>query len=71
MQLESVPLVQALVLKAMYLREADMSNRSWVAVGVAIRTAQAVGLYTESGSGSQIEREERRRLWCNCVIMDR
>ncbi|EED12345.1 conserved hypothetical protein [Talaromyces stipitatus ATCC 10500] len=43
MQWESLQLVQALVLKAAYLREADMSNQSWIAVGVAIRTAQAIG----------------------------
>ncbi|EEA22116.1 C6 transcription factor, putative [Talaromyces marneffei ATCC 18224] len=71
MQLESLQLVQALVLKATYLREADMSNRSWIAVGVAIRTAQAIGLYVENNKGSQAEREQRRRVWYACVIMDR
>jgi hypothetical protein len=71
MQLESLQLVQALVLKAAYLREADMSNRSWIAVGIAIRTAQAIGLYVESNKGSQAEREQRRRVWYACVTMDR
>ncbi|KAF3407092.1 hypothetical protein DPV78_000999 [Talaromyces pinophilus] len=71
LELESLELVQALVLKAAYLREADMTNRSWIAAGTAIRAAQAAGLYNEYAGGSQAEREERRRLWYSCVLMDR
>lgn len=71
MDFESLQLVQALVLKAMYTREAGMTNRSWIAVGTAIRVAQAVGLYAEIANGSQAAREERRRVWYTCVMMDR
>lgn len=71
LELESLELVQALVLKAAYLREADMTNRSWIAAGTAIRAAQAAGLYNEYAGNSQADREERRRLWYSCVLMDR
>jgi hypothetical protein len=70
-EVESLRLVQALVLKATYVREADMTNRSWIAVGKAVRVAQAAGLYAETTKGSQAAREERKRVWYNCITMDR
>lgn len=71
LELESIDLVQALVLKAAYLRESDMTYRSWIAAGTAIRSAQALGLYMDNSGASQVEKEERRRLWYSCVLMDR
>ncbi|KAL4780392.1 fungal-specific transcription factor domain-containing protein [Aspergillus varians] len=71
MEAASVQLVQALILKSMYLRGAGMTIRSWVSVGTTIRVAQAVGLQHEPTRGSQAVREERKRIWYTCVLMDR
>lgn len=71
MEAASVQLVQALVLKSMYLRHTGMTIRSWVSVGTAIRVAQAVGLQHEPMRESQAVREERKRIWYACVLMDR
>lgn len=71
MRTGTLQLVQALVLKAMYLRGADMTIQSWISVGNAVRVAQAVGLQHEITTGSQAVREGRKRLWYACVLMDR
>lgn len=67
----SIQLVQALILTAQYLQSTDMVNKCWVTVGIAIRIAQGIGIQLDLASESQAERQERKRTWWCCVMMDR
>ncbi|VUC32435.1 unnamed protein product, partial [Clonostachys rosea] len=67
----SLTLVQANALTAQYLSTTGMVNRCWVTLGVAIRTAQGIGIHLDLPSESQAQRQERRRTWWYCVQMDR
>lgn len=67
----SLQLVQALVLGAQYLQSSNNINKTWVALGLAIRVAQGIGIHLDDPQESQAEREERRRTWWGCVLMDR
>lgn len=67
----SIALIQCLNLRTLYLQTTDQVNKVWNITGVAIRTAQAIGLTTDSPSESQLQREERRRTWWYCTLMDR
>lgn len=70
----SLPAVQMLLLTAVYLQSTTYSSRCWNIVGLAIRVAQSVGLHlnrSASGTGNQLDREMRRRIWYTCVILDR
>lgn len=64
-------LVQALILGAQYLQSSDYINRCWVTIGTAIRVAQGIGIHLDLTVESQAEREERKRTWWCCVLMDR
>lgn len=66
--------VQALLLLAQYLQGTNSPSRSWRVVGLAIRTAQSLGLHKESvrtAAMTQKEREMFRRVWHGCVLLDR
>lgn len=67
----SLQLVQALVLAAQYLQGSDKINRCSCSIGLAIRVAQGIGIQLDDPCESQAEREERRRTWWCCVLMDR
>lgn len=67
----SIQLVQALLLMIQYLQNRNLSNRAWVLLGMAIRVAQAVGLHMDIDGESQEQREERRKTWSLCVLLDR
>lgn len=67
----SVQLVQSLILTAQYLQSTDMVNRCWVTVGTAVRVGQGIGIHLDRRSESQAEREERKRTWWCCLLMDR
>ncbi|KNG85200.1 hypothetical protein ANOM_008079 [Aspergillus nomiae NRRL 13137] len=74
-------LVQMLILMGLYLQSTEMANACWTMVGLAIRTAQGIGLhhepeYCEQGccsktKPSQLEIEMRRRAWTGCILLDR
>lgn len=66
-----IQLVQALLLKSQYLQTLSMSNKCWVTVGMAIRVAQAIGLHLDIAGETQAQREERRRTWHSCELLDR
>ncbi|KAE8418425.1 fungal-specific transcription factor domain-containing protein [Aspergillus pseudocaelatus] len=74
-------LVQMLILMGQYLQSTDMASACWTMVGLAIRTAQGIGLHHEPGlcdqgccsktKLSQLEAEMRRRAWTGCILLDR
>ena len=52
------------LLLAIFSIEANQRDAGWNSLGMAIRMAQDIGLYTEAeGDASNNEREPRRRLW--------
>ncbi|KAF4171002.1 hypothetical protein CNMCM8694_003931 [Aspergillus lentulus] len=69
----SILTVQMLLLTGLYLQSTKYASRCWHMVGLAIRTAQDIGIHIEHTrpSKTQLEREMRRRVWHNCIIMDR
>jgi hypothetical protein len=69
----SLEIVQLLLLRAIYLHYTTYANRCWNMVGVALRVAQGLGLHLEqtSPSKNQLKREMRRRVWHNCITLDR
>ena len=64
----SPELVQCLLLVGRYLQCTNRVHQTWMAIGLAIRTAQSLGLHTAVQDGSD---NVRRRLWQCCVYMDR
>ncbi|GJC81845.1 sorbicillinoid biosynthetic cluster transcription factor 2 [Colletotrichum liriopes] len=66
----SIQLVQALILTAQYLQTLSLSNKCWVVVGMAIRVAQGIALHLDVAGESQAQREERRRTWHSCELLD-
>ncbi|KAL8381864.1 hypothetical protein RB595_005895 [Gaeumannomyces hyphopodioides] len=67
----SMQLVQTHILTAQYLQATDLVNGCWVAIGTAIRAAQGIGVSEDHPKESQAAREERRRTWWGCIMMDR
>lgn len=67
----SLPLVQLLLLKGIYLQSSRYPTRFWNVVGLAIRAAQSLGLHLDIESRTQLSREMRRRVWHVCVCLDR
>lgn len=67
----SLSTVQALLLMGHYLHVKRVS-RCWHVFGLAIRTAQALGLHLSDINNKYgvVERETRRRCWCGCIVMD-
>lgn len=66
--------VQLLLLASVYLQSTQHASRCWNTLGLAIRAAQAIGLHLEhhhADCENQLEREIGRRVWYNCVILDR
>ncbi|CAK7201181.1 hypothetical protein SEUCBS139899_003884 [Sporothrix eucalyptigena] len=67
--------VQAMLVIALVLQGTPYPNRCWIAVGMACRVAQGIGLHTEEASPSRrlpAERIQlmRQRTWHGCVMMD-
>ena len=70
----SLPIVQMLLLTGVYLQSDHQANRCWNVIGLAIRVAQSVGLHVESPRHTrqpQKDREMRRRVWHNCLNLDK
>ncbi|KAH8660825.1 fungal-specific transcription factor domain-containing protein [Tricladium varicosporioides] len=66
--------VQMLLLVGIYLQSTRYANRCWTIIGIALRTAQGLGLYREpnnTSQESQLKREMRRRIWYNCFMLDK
>lgn len=68
----SLQIVQLLILRGFYLLCTPYANRCWVTVGAALRIAQAIGLQLAKpiATSTQLNREMRRRVWYNCILLD-
>ncbi|ROW06519.1 hypothetical protein VMCG_04298 [Cytospora schulzeri] len=62
---------RTLVLQTMFLDEMNLKSAAWNCLGNAVRIAQDIGLYSESGPWPVIEGEMRRRVWWTIYILDR
>ncbi|KAH6848261.1 fungal-specific transcription factor domain-containing protein [Chaetomium sp. MPI-CAGE-AT-0009] len=62
---------RALVLVTMALNELNLKSAACSWLGCAVKVAQDLGLYTESGTASFVEAEMRRRTWWTIYILDR
>jgi hypothetical protein len=72
-QAGSIQSVQAFLLLAQYLQSTNDPHQCWIVVGLAIRTAQSLGLHlpeTSDGVSSHRDRELLRKIWHGCVLMD-
>ncbi|OIW28747.1 hypothetical protein CONLIGDRAFT_390808 [Coniochaeta ligniaria NRRL 30616] len=67
----SLATVQALLLMGHYLH-VKRDSRCWYIFGLAIRTAQGLGLHLSDINNKYdvVERETRKRCWCGCLVMD-
>ena len=67
-------LVQALLLLCHYLQGTLQLNECWNLVGLMIRSAVSIGLHlnpAKDESLSTVEKEERKRAWWGCFVLDR
>ena len=66
--------VQAYLLLGLYFQSTHEPHRCWLLVGLAIRTAQSLGLHhpeTSARAPNASRGELMRRVWYGCVLMDR
>ena len=69
--------IQLLLLMGVYLyyeQPSKAADRCWNVIGLAIRSAQGLGLHLDTLSeqlSSQLVREMRRRIWYCALLMDR
>ncbi|KIM77707.1 hypothetical protein PILCRDRAFT_825147 [Piloderma croceum F 1598] len=73
LQAGSIELIQALLLMGQYLHGSLELKNCWTVVGLAIRTAQGLGLHLDRGefAANVVEHEVRKRFWWGCFILDR
>ena len=70
----TLSVIQMLLLDGVYLQSTYYASRCWNIVGLAIRVAQSFRLHEEFGGSqrqSQLRTEMGRRIWHNCVALDR
>jgi hypothetical protein len=71
----SLEVVQCLLLMARYLQCSNNLHQTWMAVGMAVRMAQSIGLdkpkFAPDASSDRIRPDFREQLWQCCVYMDR
>ncbi|KEF62713.1 uncharacterized protein A1O9_00686 [Exophiala aquamarina CBS 119918] len=70
----SLHIVQALLLLCHYLQGTLELNECWNLAGLMFRSAFGIGLHIDpptSGSMAVIEKEERKRVWWACFVLDR
>ncbi|KAI5461872.1 fungal-specific transcription factor domain-containing protein [Mariannaea sp. PMI_226] len=72
-QAGKIELVQALLLMGHYLHGSLELNHCWTMVGLAVRTAQELGLHLEPAQFTDdiVEQEVRKRVWWGCFAFDR
>lgn len=72
-QVGSLQSVQALLLLSQYLQTTNDPHQCWIMVGMAVRSAQGLGLHLPEMSeqvSSSRARELLRKVWHACVLMD-
>lgn len=62
---------RTLVLHSLFLNEMNLKSAASNCLGNAVRVAQDIGLYSESGPWPVIEGEMRRRTWWTIYVLDR
>lgn len=70
LEIPTMELVRIQLMFAFFQQGLNRSNTAFSHYGQAIRTALGLGLHRKSKSLSLVEREQRRRLWWTCYIMD-
>ncbi|OIW23940.1 hypothetical protein CONLIGDRAFT_657486 [Coniochaeta ligniaria NRRL 30616] len=73
LQTGKIELVQALLLLGHYLHGSLELNHCWTVVGLAVRTAQELGLYLDPARTTRdvVEQEIHKRVWWGCFALDR
>ncbi|KAJ5609961.1 hypothetical protein N7510_006680 [Penicillium lagena] len=73
LQTGTIELVQALLLMGQYLHGSLELENSWTVVGLAIRSAQGLGLHLDPASFTTnvVKQEIRKRVWWGCFVIDR
>lgn len=67
-------LIQCLLLMSQYLQSTDSADQCWMVTGMAIRSAQGLGLHLQETSShleNPQEQELVKKIWHGCVLMDR
>jgi hypothetical protein len=69
----NVEIVQSLLIMIQYRQGTQKSDETWVLLGRAVRIALQLGLHSKETALnlSPVEMEVRKRVWYNCVILDR
>ncbi|KAL5044578.1 fungal-specific transcription factor domain-containing protein [Aspergillus fruticulosus] len=67
----SLELVQCLLLMARHLQCTGNVHQTWMALGSALRIAQALGLHRPSSEAEGDEAQLRRQTWLHCLSMER
>lgn len=62
---------RTLLLHSIFLNEMNLKSAASNCLGNAVRVAQDIGLYSESGPWPVIEGEMRRRTWWTIYVLDR
>lgn len=62
---------RSLFLITLCLNELNLKSAAWNLLGNAVRVAQDIELYTETGPWSSIDGEMRRRTWWAIYVLDR
>ncbi|TVY64148.1 Transcriptional activator protein acu-15 [Fusarium oxysporum f. sp. cubense] len=71
LSVSSLPVVQALIVHARFLRRAGAVQETWMLTGMALRLAEGLMLHVDLPGKAQADREERRRAWCACALLVR
>ncbi|KAL4801253.1 fungal-specific transcription factor domain-containing protein [Aspergillus unguis] len=72
LDINTIGVVQTLLITALYLQSSPYPSRCWHSVGIACRAAFGLGLHRTDNltTLTPLESEIRRRTWHGCVIMD-
>ncbi|GKZ91230.1 hypothetical protein AnigIFM63604_000320 [Aspergillus niger] len=72
LDINTLGVVQTLLITALFLQSSPYPSRCWHSVGVACRVALGLGLHESDilTSLSPLESDIRRRTWHGCVMMD-
>lgn len=63
--------VRVSLLASIYFVEMNLRSPAWVWLGSAVRISQDIGLYTDQGPYSPLDKEMRRRVWWSVYNWDR
>ena len=72
-QTGSFQLVQCLLIFGQYLQSSSNPHQCWMVIGLAVRTAQSLGLHLPETSArirSPRRQQMARKVWYGCVLMD-